>query len=104
MIFERGYNSLRQQGLKAERVVLLEAWKQFEQEFGSQENAEIVEKKMPRTVKKRRRVEDGTFEEYFDYVFADEQAESKEKGTMKLLAMAQAWKKQQEASWLWFLW
>jgi crooked neck len=95
MIFERGDNSLRQQELKAERVVLLEAWKQFEQEFGSQENVEIVEKKMPRTVKKRRRVEDGTFEEYFDYVFTDEQAESKEKGSMKLLAMAHAWKKQQ---------
>ena len=46
---------------------------------------------MPRKVKKRRKLDDDSFEEYMDYVFpADDESAAK---MSKLLAMAYNWKK-----------
>jgi crooked neck len=50
---------------------------------------------MPKVVKKRRQAKDSTedniiWEEYFDYIFPDDKVQS---GPLKLLQMAQAWKK-----------
>ena len=58
-----------------------------------------VHQLLPRRVKKRRKVqtEDGSdqgWEEYFDYIFPEDEAA---KPNLKLLAMAKMWKKQKEA-------
>lgn len=48
---------------------------------------------MPKVVKKRRRAADSTedniiWEEYFDYIFADDEVQNR---SLKFLQMAQAW-------------
>lgn len=89
-IFTRAYTSMKEKDLKEERVALLNAWKSFEATHGEEEDKEKVERQMPRRVKKRRRLDDDSFEEYVDYVFpADDQAAAK---MSKLLAMAHQWK------------
>merc|ERR1712059_72149 len=55
---------------------------------------------MPRRVKKRRKIEteDGSdqgWEEYFDYIFPEDEAA---KPNLKLLAMAKMWKKKKETT------
>ena len=45
---------------------------------------------MPRRVKKRRRLEDDTFEEYIDYVFPADDEQKQDLSNM--LAMVNAWK------------
>ncbi|RYP47517.1 hypothetical protein DL768_006428 [Monosporascus sp. mg162] len=89
-IFERAHKSMKENDLKEERVSLLNAWMSFERTHGSAEDVGKVQKQMPRKVKRRRRLEDDTFEEYVDYVFPadDEQKQAQ----LKMLAMAQAWK------------
>lgn len=73
---------------------MLNAWKSFEATHGSAEDIESVEKQMPRRVKKRRKLDDDSFEEYMDYVFpADDQSAA---NMSKLLAMAHEWKQAQE--------
>ena len=78
--------------------MLLEAWKDFEKEEGDEQSRKVVQDLMPRRVKKRRKIqsEDGTdqgWEEYFDYIFPEDEAA---KPNLKLLAMAKMWKKQKE--------
>lgn len=93
-IFQRAYKSMREKDLKEERVALLTAWKSFENTHGGEADREKVDAMMPRKVKKRRKMDDDSFEEYMDYVFpADDESAAK---ISKLLAMAQAWKKGQE--------
>ncbi|KAI3483760.1 hypothetical protein L1887_53350 [Cichorium endivia] len=53
-VFERAYESLKTRELKDERVALLEAWKSFERQHGTDATLERVEAKFPRVVKKRR--------------------------------------------------
>ena len=92
-IFERANKSMKEQDSKEERVVLLNAWRSFESTHGSAEDIESVEKQMPRKVKKRRRLDDDSFEEYVDYVFpADDESAAR---MSKLLAMAHQWKQQE---------
>jgi crooked neck len=92
-IFARAHKSMKEKDAKEERVALLNAWKAFETEHGGEEDREKVEKQMPRKVKKRRKLDDDTFEEYIDWVFpADDESAAK---LGRLLAMAQAWKKEQ---------
>ena len=92
-VFERAYKSMKEKELKEERVALLNAWKSFESTYGSKEEIEKVEKQMPRRVKKRRKLDDDSFEEYMDYVFpADDQSAA---NMSKLLAMAHQWKQSQ---------
>ncbi|KAJ1985933.1 NineTeen Complex (NTC) component [Dimargaris cristalligena] len=97
-VYERAYEHLCQRQLKPERVVLLEAWRDFEEERGSEESARRIRARMPKIVKRRRQVGDDSnaCEEYFDYLFPDDQTK---KPNLKLLAMAQQWKsKIQQAS------
>ncbi|KAL8826823.1 MAG: hypothetical protein Q9191_003560 [Dirinaria sp. TL-2023a] len=92
-IFERAYKSMKEKDLKEERVALLNAWKSFESTHGSATDIEKVDKQMPRRVKKRRKLDDDSFEEYMDYVFpADDQSAA---NMSKLLAMAHQWKQAQ---------
>lgn len=103
-VYSRGFTSLRQLQVesKEEAVMLLEAWRSFEKQsyesgFGSSDAVESVEKKMPRRVKRKRPIvlEDGTetggMEEYYDYIFPDEQAAAP---NLKILEAAYRWKKQ----------
>ncbi|KAF2088935.1 TPR-like protein [Saccharata proteae CBS 121410] len=93
-VFERGYKSMREKDLKEERVALLNAWKSFETTHGSAADLENVDRQMPKRVKKRRKLDDDSFEEYMDYVFpADTESEAK---LSKLLQKAQEWKRKQE--------
>ncbi|GAO18172.1 uncharacterized protein UV8b_01247 [Ustilaginoidea virens] len=89
-VFELAHKSMRDKQLKDERASLLNAWLSFEKEHGSAEDVDKVQKQMPRRTKKRRRLDDDTFEEYFDYVFpADDQ---QARNMTNLMAMAQQWK------------
>lgn len=94
-VFRRAYEELKRQGLKEERVVLLNAWKSFEGTHGGKEEREKVDGMMPRRVKKRRKLDDDSYEEYMDYLFpADEE---KNEGVLKLLEAAHKWKEAQRA-------
>ena len=79
-----------------QRVALLNAWKSFENTHGSAEDIESVEKQMPRKVKKRRKLDDDSFEEYMDYLFPDD-GESSAKN-LKILQMAHKWKQNPEGN------
>ncbi|CAE6413315.1 unnamed protein product [Rhizoctonia solani] len=96
-VFQEGYDSLRAKGFKEERVVLLEAWKTFEQEHGTEEQLKKVEGMMPQIIKRWRRGEgSGALEEYWDMLFADDEREANPT-SFKLLQMAHAWKNAQAA-------
>ncbi|TPX60573.1 hypothetical protein PhCBS80983_g01723 [Powellomyces hirtus] len=96
-VFTRAYKTLQRRGEsgKEERVVLLEAWRDFEKTSGNKEGLDMVQAKMPRAVKKRRRVvdeetgEETGWEEYYDYIFPDDETE---RPNFKLLAIAHEWK------------
>merc|ERR1712181_211818 len=82
------------------RLMLLEAWRDFEREDGDEKSQAEVHQLLPRRVKKRRKVqgEDGSdqgWEEYFDYIFPEDEAA---KPNLKLLAMATMWKKNKDVS------
>ena len=106
-VFERALKSMKDKELKEEvckstsctltqilttskRVSLLKAWLSFEKTHGSEEDIEKVQKQMPRKTKRRRKLDDDTYEEYVDYVFpADDRQKEK---LSNFLAMAQSWK------------
>ena len=92
-IFERAYKTMRDQDLKEDRVALLNSWKAFEEEHGSEEDIEKVLKQMPRKVKNHRRIDDDSYEEYVDYIFpADDESAAR---MSKLLANVAKWKQEQ---------
>jgi len=97
-IFERGYTHLKNEGLKEERILLLDAWRILEKAKGDHAHVAAVEAKMPRRIKRKRLQKDDfsgeSWEEYFDYCFPDDQGTS---GTnLKILEMAAKWKQQQQ--------
>jgi crooked neck len=78
-VFERGYKALKERGEKEDvsrlfgfrvdrtfilyvmqRVVLLEAWKKFEEEQGTADDVQKVQTMMPKVMKKWRQAEDGS--------------------------------------------
>ena len=101
-ILQRAYDHFKVSQLNTERLVLLEAWKEIEMQHGTSEDVEKIMAKFPRRIKKRRKItleaaESGEseyyWEEFYDYVFPDDEAESsKAKGHLKLLEMAHKWK------------
>lgn len=96
-IFEEANKGMRSCEEKEERLMLLESWKEFEKEFGSDSTMDRVRKLLPEKVKKRRKLtaEDGSdagWEEYYDYIFPEDAANQP---NLKLLAMAKMWKRQQ---------
>ncbi|KAI4638047.1 NineTeen Complex (NTC) component [Alternaria ventricosa] len=94
-VFTRAHTRLKEKDLKEDRVALLSAWKAFEDVHGTAEDKDKIEKQMPRKVKKRRKLDDDSFEEYVDYVFpADDESAAK---LAKLMANAQRWKMAQAA-------
>lgn len=98
-VFDRAHTALKRRmpDSKEERVFLLETWKDFEKRNGSADDLQKLEARMPRVVKKRRRVEEsGVWEEYLDYIFPDDEKEKTP--ALKLLALAHKWKQQQAAT------
>ena len=97
-IFERGYDLLKNDGLKEERILLLDAWRILEKAKGDHSSITAVEAKMPRRIKRKRLRKDETsgegWEEYFDYCFPDEQGAAG--SNLKILEMAAKWKAQQQ--------
>lgn len=102
-VLQRAYDHFKQLKANTERLVLLEAWKELEIQHGSTTDVEKVMSKFPRRIKKRRKVtleavsesgeNDFYWEEFYDYVFPDDESESsKAKGHLKLLEMAHKWK------------
>ena len=100
-VYQKAYNSLKANDAKEERVVLLDSMLSFEESYGTENDVENVKKRMPKSVKKRRRLMDeygepSGWEEYYDYIFPDDE---EEKPSLKLLEMAHLWKqKMAEAS------
>ncbi|XP_055855668.1 protein crooked neck [Episyrphus balteatus] len=97
-VYERANDTLRQTGDKESRVLLLEAWRDFEKESGNVETLDKVMEKMPRRVKKRQKIVSDTgaeegWEEIFDYIFPEDEMS---RPNLKLLAAAKMWKKQKE--------
>lgn len=94
-VFERANDNLRTLTEKESRVLLLEAWRDFENEHGDSDNITKVMDKMPRRVKRRQKivsetgVEEG-WEEIFDYIFPEDEMA---RPNLKLLAAAKNWKK-----------
>ena len=94
-VYERANDHLRALAEKESRVVLLEAWRDFESQHGTERTFEKVIDKMPRRVKKRQKivsesgVEEG-WEEVFDYIFPEDEMA---RPNLKLLAAAKNWKK-----------
>ncbi|KAI8830461.1 crooked neck-like protein [Chytridium lagenaria] len=81
-VYQRAHDTLRRKSGKEERVVLLESWNELEKTLGDDEHRKKVASMMPKMVKKRRRIEedDGTggaggWEEYFDYIFPDDETD-----------------------------
>ncbi|KAM3716772.1 Crooked neck-like protein [Dirofilaria immitis] len=92
-IYERANRNLTGSE-KEERLLLLESWMLFETKHGNEDSIAAVSRLMPRKIKRRRQIqtEDGVdagWEEYFDYVFPEEQTS---KGSMKLFEAARRWK------------
>lgn len=92
-VYERAFRALRdsQPDAKEEAVLLLEAWREFEKAAAISGDVSAVEAKMPRRVKRKRAIESGGFEEYYDYVFPSEGGAAP---NLKILEAAYKWKKQ----------
>jgi crooked neck len=98
-ILDKAYDLLKEEGLKEERVLLLDAWRGLEQQKGDTESVTSVEKRLPRRVKRKRmrKDDDGNdlgWEEYFDYQFPDDDDQGA--SNLKILEMATKWKRQHD--------
>jgi crooked neck len=68
----------------------LEEWQKFEEKYGDETTQTKVEEMMPKVVRKRRKLDDGTFEEYYDYIFKD--GDEGNQKMLNLLKKAQEWR------------
>lgn len=94
-VFLKADEYFKSEGLKEERLMLLEAWRDFEKNFGDSEKLKEVTAKLPKRIRKKRQVraEDGSdagWEEYYDYIYPDEENQG---SNLKILEMARSWKK-----------
>ena len=95
-IFSRANVHMKDVGLKEERAALLEAWKSFETTHGSETDRKKIGDLMPRRERKRRRLDDDSFEEYREWVFPEDDDGSAKTKYAGLLALADQWKKEKE--------
>ncbi|KAL4188802.1 hypothetical protein AMTRI_Chr08g162240 [Amborella trichopoda] len=96
-VYERAFEYLRTAApeLKEERAMLLEEWLNMEASFAGVGDVSLVQRKLPKKVKRRRAIasQDETpagFEEYYDYIFPDEVASLP---NTKILEAAYKWKR-----------
>ena len=93
-VYSRADEALKLTNSRDERVMLLEAWLEFERDSGDKESLEKVKQKLPNKVKKRLKVyrddgSEGGWEEYWDYIFPDDSSAS---SNLRLIQMAKFWK------------
>ncbi|KAM1463786.1 hypothetical protein ACFX13_043455 [Malus domestica] len=100
-VFERASDYFRTSApeLKEQRSMLLEKWRNTEEEFGDFGDVTLVQAKLPRRLKRKRPivVEDGGsagFEEYIDYLFPEEAHNT----NRKLFEAAYHWKRRKDSS------
>ena len=96
-IYQRANEALKECERKEDRVILLETWNEFEQQYGDENDLVAVRKLLPKKIKKRRRIvmndgSDGGWEEYFDYVFPETDVQPH----LKFLEKAKLWKQKQQ--------
>uniref|UniRef100_A0A0B7A869 Crooked neck-like protein 1 n=1 Tax=Arion vulgaris TaxID=1028688 RepID=A0A0B7A869_9EUPU len=99
-VYREANRALKNSQDKEERLILLESWQALEEEAGDEQSRQEVEKLMPQKVKKRKKIQtddgmDAGWEEYFDYIFPDEELA---KPNLKLLALAKKWKETKETT------
>lgn len=92
-VLQRASELFRASKLTAERLLLMEAWRELEVQHGSDESRAALGSRLPKRVLKRRKGPGG-WEEYHDYAFPDDQAEAS--GHLRLLELARQWKRQQQ--------
>ncbi|KAH7515806.1 hypothetical protein FEM48_Zijuj10G0065400 [Ziziphus jujuba var. spinosa] len=101
-VFEKAVNYYKSAlpELKEERAMLLGEWMDMEVSFADLGDTSFVQTKLPKKLKKRRRIvaEDGPvgYEEYIDYLFPEEM--ETQTANMKILEAAYRWKKQKLCS------
>ena len=98
-VYDTADKEIKRAGDKAQRLLLLESRLEFEKEIGDHDMVNKIENKMPKRVKRRREItaDDGSsegWEEFYDYIFPDEQSTAP---MSKLLLAAAKWKKQKLA-------
>lgn len=101
-VFNKAYHQLKQQELKEERVMLLNAWIEAEKDH-TDGDVSLPEAKYPRKIKMKRVVKDeetgreveGVYEDYYDYQFPDDE---KKVAGMRILETAMKWKQAAEAA------
>jgi len=96
-VYLEAFKVLKPVELQQERVLLIEAWRDFEEEYGNEKEQTFVRENIPTRVTKRRPIksDDGRdlgFEEYYEYIFPDQK---KDHAGLQLLQAAQRWKEQQ---------
>ena len=94
-IFERAHASMKDKGLVDERVALINAWRSFENTHGTEDDIKKVEEQVPKRAKKRRKVDEGEFEEYMTWVFPED--DEVNSNLFDLLREAQEWKRSKES-------
>jgi crooked neck len=98
-IYQKAYDEYRSAQNKESRLMILEAWKEFEDSLDEKDLKTInhINSLMPKKVNKRRKIysEDGSdagWEEIVDYLFPDDESAQP---NLKLLEMAKKWKENQ---------
>ena len=92
-IFEEAMTYFKDKDDKESRLVIIEAWRDFEEVNGSDESLSKVTKRLPVIVRKRRTV--GSIEEeYIDYIFPDDESKKLPGKMSKFLANAKKWAQQ----------
>lgn len=90
-IFEEALSHFKKKELKEPRLVIFEAYKQFEELHGDSVSQMKLEERLPTVVSKTRTLDDGSLQEYYDYVFPDDK-----KVSSKFLEMAKKWSKNKQ--------
>ena len=95
-VYEQAEAHFKETGQKEERAMLLESWLDACTIAGDDDGEAAVQARMPRRIKKKRPLrgddgEDAGWEEYFDFIFPDEE---KKAPSLKILEMAHKWKRQ----------
>lgn len=91
-VYEKAWEALKtsKTSSKEQRVILQDSWQNFEESYGTEEQIDKVTKMKPNLAKKRRRIDDGTMEEYYEYIFPTDETT---KSYSKLLENARKWAK-----------
>ena len=95
-VFQEAENFFRLKGHPKDRLAILEAWKDYEAEHGSQENFHAVCKKLPKIIDVPSQVEVDPQHHKVEYHFPDdEKPKPGPTGIQKFLASAQEWMEDQ---------